>query len=183
MDCTLIQSNFGQFEAIISEFPRRFPEMSFINMGAAVPSGTASAAWFAENELLTEEQLAVLRRYGRGGGTEGRVLVSLSDQRYLQMHPDDVADGSANVDTLLVEPDGDVRAMAMYEGTIGNIMIEPPEILWQRAQERWRDPFVVDRLSAARTRVEWAAATRAIDERYARIEDSERIRKRLQVVV
>lgn len=184
VDCTLIQSNFHQLEAVVSEFPGRFSELSFVNVGAAVPSGMASTERFAETELLTEAQLAGLRRGVAGASIPGRpLLVSFSDQRHLQMHPDDVASGSANVDTMSIEPDGSVRAMSMYEGTVGNILVEPPELLWQRAQDRWHDPFVVQQLSGARTRIEWAAATRAIDQRYTSGDDAERVKKRLQVIV
>jgi MoaA/NifB/PqqE/SkfB family radical SAM enzyme len=180
IDSTLIQSNFGQLERIIDELPRRFPAMSFVNIGAAVPSGTASEAWFADHELLTEEQLAVLRRPPQRGargdaGRGHRPLLSLSDQRHLQMHPDDVANGTANVDTLLIEPDGLARAMAMYEGTVGNLLVDPPAEIWARACARWHDPFVVEQLAPARTRLAWAAATRAIDQRFASGEDRARI--------
>ena len=184
VDSTLIQSNFHELESIVTEFPRRFPELAFVNVGAAVPSGVASTAWFAEHELLTEPQLAVLRRGVAASRSSGpNRLVSFSDQRHLQMHPDDVARGTANVDTLLIEADGAVRAMAMYEGTVGNILVDSPEALWQRVQERWHDPFVVQQLSGSRTRIEWAAATRAIDQRYARDADADRVSKRLTVVV
>lgn len=182
-DCTLIQSNFHHLDALVAELPARFPHMSFMNLGAAVPSGSASTAWFAENELLTEEQLAALRRGApRAAMPAEKLLVSFSDQQHLQMHPDDVANGTANVDTLLIEPDGDARAMAMYEGTVGNILVDPPELLWRRAQERWGDPFVAEQLSGARTRVEWAAATRAIDRRYAGARETDRLARRLAVL-
>jgi MoaA/NifB/PqqE/SkfB family radical SAM enzyme len=183
IDCTLIQSNFHQLDRIIEEFPARFPALSFVNIGAAVPSGIASEPWFAEHELLTEKQLAVLRRGRRTpAGANPHLLLSLSDQRHLQMHPDDVADGTANIDTLLIEPDGNVRAMAMYEGVVGNLLVDSPEVIWERARARWHDPFVVEQLASARTRIEWAAATRAIDRRYASPPNLDRIANRLKVV-
>jgi MoaA/NifB/PqqE/SkfB family radical SAM enzyme len=182
IDCTLIQSNFQQLDQMIEEFSARFPGLSFMNFGAAVPSGIASEPSFAEHELLTEKQLAVLRRGRSAGAANPKLLISLSDQRHLQMHPDEVANGTANVDTLLIEPDGHARAMSMYEGTVGNLLVDPPDEIWERAQARWHDPFVVEQLASARTRIEWAAATRAIDRRYGSPKDLERIANRLKVV-
>jgi MoaA/NifB/PqqE/SkfB family radical SAM enzyme len=182
IDCTLIQSNFPQIEQFIEQFSARFPNLSFMNLGAAVPSGIAAEEWYAQHELLTEKQLGVLRRGRSAAAANPKLLLSLSDQRHLQMHPDDVASGSANVDTLSIEPDGLARAMSMYEGTVGNVLVDPPEEIWERAQARWHDPFVVEQLASARTRIEWATATRAIDRRYGSQDDLNRIANRLKVV-
>lgn len=183
IDCTLIQSNLDQVDAIVSEFPKRYPELTFVNFGAAVPSGVASTADFAERELLTESQLGELRRAARRWQPANKdLLVSFSDQRNLQMHPDDIEAGTASVDTMLIEPDGEVRAMPIYEGTVGNLLTDSPSELWHRAQTRWRDPFVVAQLAPARTRVEWAAATRAIDARFACATDRDRIQRHLTVL-
>lgn len=180
VDSTIIQSNFHQIDEQIEFFAARFPEIGFMNIGAAVPGGLASTPSFAESELLTEPQLDALRSHPK---VSFQFPVSFSDQKYLQMHPDDVAAGTANMDTIEMEPDGSVRAMSMYEGTVGNILVDPPEQIWQRVKERWQDPFVVEQLrTGGRTRVGWAAAVRAIDAKFGNQQAQERIAKRLTVL-
>ena len=86
--------------------------------------------------MLTDEQEALLR----GGQLEhalqslapSSVKVSTTDNRDLQMHPDRLAAGG-NIGAMHVEPDGMVRAMSMYEGTVGNLLVESPSVLWERA--------------------------------------------------
>jgi hypothetical protein len=79
---------------------------------------------------------------------------------------------------LKLEADGRVRGMDIYEGTVGSLLEEGFETLWQRSVQRHRDPFVVDQLTRVRTMRDWAAACRAIDLHFAAPDDRARIQAR-----
>jgi MoaA/NifB/PqqE/SkfB family radical SAM enzyme len=179
IDCVVLQSNFHQLEAFCSEIVPLFPSLQFLNLGAGVPTGLASREGFDELELINEEQLermrdprfaAHLRSLAPGLGER----LHITDNFALLMDPESLRNGTATTSVLQLEPDGQVRAMAIYEGTIGHILREPPEVLWQRAQARLHDPFVMHSLSKVRTLREWAAATRQIDLHFA--SDANRLR-------
>jgi MoaA/NifB/PqqE/SkfB family radical SAM enzyme len=182
LEYTVVQSNFHELELLCREILPRFPELGFVNIGAAVPSGMASLERYAEEELLTEEQLASLRDPAFGERLRalapGVERLDVTDNFSLQMHPDDVKRGKAASGVMQVEPDGRVRSMAAYEGTVGSLLDEDPLVLWQRAQARHAHPFLEQELSTARTMMEWAAATRRIDRHFAAAEDLLRIKKR-----
>ncbi|MFG1942827.1 radical SAM protein [Nonomuraea sp. NPDC048826] len=169
IDCVLLQSNFAEMDELCQVVAPRFPELGFVAFGAAVPGGLANRRGFDEHELLTEEQTGLLDNPGFASRLRelapGSVTVTATDNRILQMHPVLVARGAV-FDALQIEPDGEVRAMPIYEGTVGNILTESPEVLWQRATARWSDPFVVEALSTAFTMREWAEAARRIDYRF-----------------
>ncbi len=90
-----------------------------------------------------------------------------------QMHPDRLAAGE--VPAMQVEPDGRVRAMPVYEGTVGSLLEESPLVLWERAVARWGDPLVASLLREATTMAGWASATREIDLRFGSPADRARI--------
>ncbi|SEF97538.1 Radical SAM superfamily enzyme, MoaA/NifB/PqqE/SkfB family [Nonomuraea solani] len=166
IDCVLLRSNFSQMEEFCRVIAPQFPELGFLSFGAAVPGGLASRPGF---ELLTEEQLGLLNDPGHArrlrASAPGSVTIETTDNRILQMHPELIARGVV-FNALQIEPDGEVRAMPIYEGTVGNILDEPAEVLWRRARARWSDPFVVEALSPALTMREWAEAARRIDYRF-----------------
>jgi molybdenum cofactor biosynthesis enzyme MoaA len=166
IDCVLLQSNFHQIEEFCTGIARQFPELRSVTFGAAVPGGLAGRTGFDRHELLTEEQMAMLNDPARTArlrsSAPASVAVEVTDNRVLQMRPDLVAAGMV-FNAMQLEPDGEVRAMPIYEGTVGNILAEPPAVLWRRARARWSDPFVVEALSGARTMTQWAAAARRID--------------------
>ncbi|HEU5108869.1 MAG TPA: radical SAM protein, partial [Micromonosporaceae bacterium] len=136
IDFVAVRSNFHQLERLCTDVAPRFPRLGQLWLGASVPSGLASRVGFAEHELLTDEQARAM------GGAElparlrslapATVGVGTSDNLTLQMHPDHVANGTA-FRAMQIEPDGEVRAMAIYEGTVGNIRTEDPMVLWNRA--------------------------------------------------
>ncbi|MFI6318931.1 radical SAM protein [Nonomuraea sp. NPDC050556] len=163
IDCVLLRGNFADMAAFCQDLAPRFPRLGFVSFGAAVPGGLASRPGF---ELLTDEQLALLNDAELGDRLRAlappTVVVSTTDNRILQMHPTLVARGFV-ANTLQIEPDGEVRAMPIYEGTVGNILHDAPEVLWERATARWSDPFVVDALSSAYSMRDWAEAARRID--------------------
>lgn len=179
IDFSVVRSNFHQIERMCSEIVPRFPHLRFLYLSAAVPSGMASREGYAELELLSDEQMAALR--DRKFRARLRALdppfarIFVSDNLGLQMHPDQIAAGKAYGDLMQIEPDGHVRAMPIYEGTVGNILEEPPEVIWRRAQQRRHDAFVVQELSAVRTMKDWARAAQHIDRHFASSTDLVRI--------
>ncbi|AJF68730.1 radical SAM protein [Streptomyces vietnamensis] len=181
VDYVVMRSNAPQVEEFLTTVAPRFPGLGQVSFGAVVPEGLASRAGFAEHELLSEEQVRLL-----GSAEYGRrlqelappgVRVTTTDNLALQMRPDLIGAGVC-LPVLQIEPDGAVRAMAAYEGTVGNVLTDPPAELWRRAVARWHDPFVRETLAPVRTMREWAEATRAIDLRFGTEADRQRIARR-----
>lgn len=181
IDCILLQSNFQHMELFCEAVAPRFPHLRFIAFGAAVPGGLANRPRFDEHELLTEEQLNLLNDPAHAQRLRAlapaSVMVGTTDNRILQMHPELIARGFV-FNALQIEPDGEVRAMPIYEGTVGNILTEPPEVLWKRAKARWSDPFVTDALAPVKTMKQWAEAARLIDRHFGSTAVRERISRR-----
>nr|WP_063817923.1 radical SAM protein [Herbidospora sakaeratensis] len=181
IDCILLQSNFQQMELFCETIAPRFGHLRFVAFGAAVPGGLASRARFDEHELLTEEQIKQLNDPGHAQRLRAlapaSVTVGTTDNRILQMHPELVARGIV-FNVLQIEPDGEVRAMPIYEGTVGNVLSDPPDVLWKRAKARWSDPFVTNALSGVKTMKQWAEAARLIDQRFGTTAVRERISRR-----
>ncbi|WP_224370219.1 radical SAM protein [Hyalangium versicolor] len=179
VDCVVVQSNFQQLEAFCRELVPRFPEVKFVFFGAAIPAGLGNRQGFADRELLTDEQLHHLTSPNTlkhlRSLLPASVRLRMTDGRWLQMHPEDVARDRAARYLMQIEPDGDVRGMAVYEGTVGNLLEEPAQVLWERVFERPEDPFVVELLRPVRTRKEWAQAARRIDYHFG----SEEVRARI----
>ncbi|MEV0633072.1 hypothetical protein [Nonomuraea wenchangensis] len=158
----------------------RFPNLRFLTFAAAVPSGLASRKDFAEHELLDFDQLRTLvsrEHVERLRSLAPRsVQLMTSNNMILMMHPELVK--RHGFPMLQVEPDGEVRAMPIYEGTVGNLLTEDAGTLWERVQERWSDPFVVETLSAVRSMQDWAEATRRLDYHFGTDEVRRRIDRR-----
>ena len=117
--------------------------------------GAGSREGFAEHELLEEAQL---KQLGSPGFSEylkslvpAPVQVCAFDGIDLQMHPEKLASGGGMSHLMQVEPDGQVRGIHIYEGTVGSLLEEPAQVLWERAFARPQDPFVVETLSPVRT--------------------------------
>ena len=178
LDCSVMRSNFHQVDDICRDVVPRFPQLGFAYFGPVVPSGVASRPGFAETELLSDAQVRALtgdERVARLRALAGDGIdVQVTDNRQLMMHPDRATDWST-YEAVQIEPDGDVRAMSIYEGTVGNILTDPPAELWERVLARWHDPFVVETLGAARTMADWSVAARRIDQRFGSADDLRRI--------
>jgi MoaA/NifB/PqqE/SkfB family radical SAM enzyme len=180
VDFTVTRSNFDHMTRFCSHIAPRFEVLDTISFGSVIPIGLASRESF-QAELLTEAQLAALRgdelaeklRALAPAGTQ----VETTDNATFQMHPDRIAAGDIPR-AMQVEPDGAVRAMSIYEGTIGNLLDEDGHTLWRRAVQRWSEPFVTEKLRAATTQAGWATATRQIDMQYGTSADRERITNR-----
>jgi organic radical activating enzyme len=181
IDYVVTRSNFDQLAPFCAHVLPQFDQLFSVSFGAVIPTGLASRPSFAEAELLTDEQAELLA--GPRLVDELRaiapdsVLVNTSDNRRFQLHPELLAAG-IDIPPIQVEPDGKVRAMPIYEGTVGSLLEEPLSQLWARAIDRWSDPFVVEALTPAKTMTAWAAATRRIDERFGTELDRARIARR-----
>ncbi|WP_324788332.1 radical SAM protein [Streptomyces sp. H51] len=181
IDWVVVRSNFHQIEELITDVAPRFPALDHITFGAVVPEGLASRPGFADHELLSDDQVRLLgsSRYVQKlrALAPPTVRIGTTDNLALQMHPDLIERG-VFLPVLQIEPDGLVRGMAAYEGTVGDVLTDPPAELWRRAVERWHDPFVVETLKPVRTMSQWAEATRAIDYHFASETDRRRIDQR-----
>jgi MoaA/NifB/PqqE/SkfB family radical SAM enzyme len=179
IDCTVVRSNFGQLENFATVIAPKFPELHSIGFNAAVPAGLASSPEFEARELLDDTQVAHFtsdaERARLRGLAPDSVRIFTADNRNLLMHPDSLADGDYP-GVMQVEPDGEVRPMPAYEGTVGSLLTESPAELWRRAVARLSDPFVVETLTPVRTMREWAEATRRIDYHFG----SEAVRARIR---
>ncbi|GAA0848382.1 hypothetical protein GCM10009525_70040 [Streptosporangium amethystogenes subsp. fukuiense] len=181
----MVSSNFHQLEDFCTVIAPRFPQLESIAFGVAIPEGLASREGFAQHELLSDSQVELLGGHEYGEHLRSlapsSVHVATTDNLALQMHPDRVRGGTF-FPVLQIEPDGAARAMAAYEGTVGNVLTDPPEELWRRAVERWHDPFVVETLTPVRTMKQWAEATRKIDYHFGSEADRTRIDRRPEFV-
>jgi MoaA/NifB/PqqE/SkfB family radical SAM enzyme len=166
IDCVVVRSNLHQVDDFCIRLAPGLPGLDFITFGAAVPTGLANRNSFADAELLTDEQVDRLANHAEASRLQSlapaSVTVTTTDIRRLQMHPDLLARGII-FPVMQVEPDGAVRAMPIYEGTVGSLLTEPGELLWRRAVARWTDPFVTAALAGADTMAQWARAARRID--------------------
>lgn len=180
VDYVVMRSNYGQLGDFCSQVAPRFASLDFVFFGAVLPIGLASRSGFSSAELLTRDQL------DRLSGSElprelqqqapRHLQVCTSDNGMFQMHPDRLAAGE--IPAMQVEPDGAVRAMPVYEGTVGSLLDEDPLVLWERAVDRWSDPFVTELLRSASDMEAYADATRRIDVRFGSPADRLRIAQR-----
>jgi hypothetical protein len=176
-----VRSSFPQLDLFCTELAPRFPHLGFISLSSVVPSGLANRQGFVEHELLTDEESGELAGTQRRASLQrlapDGVVVSTSDNHVMRMDPEAIRSGAA-FRAMAVEPDGDVRAMCIYEGTVGNILADPPDLLWKRAVARWSEPFVAEALGSVRTMRDWAAAAQKIDRHYGSPTDLLRIERR-----
>lgn len=180
VECTVVKSNLTHLESLCRSIAPRFPRLSFLHFGAAIPTGLASEASFAQQELLSNQELSTYRASASrlSALAPPTVRVRVVDNVAFQMHRDQIARGLATDHLVKIEADGRMRAMDIYEGTVGDVRQEPFDVLWRRACARHRDPFVIEALAKVGSMVEWAAATRAIDRHFAAPDDLLRIDKR-----
>lgn len=166
IDCVVTRSNRHQVDDFCTRLAPTLPGLDFLTFGAVVPTGLANRGSFAEAELLTDEQAGWLASDSERLRLQSLVppstRVTVIDNWRLSMRPDLLARG-AGFPVMQVEPDGAVRAMAIYEGTVGSLLNEPGGLLWSRAVARWADPFVTSALDGVVTMAQWARAARAID--------------------
>ncbi|MEV4434895.1 radical SAM protein [Streptomyces sp. NPDC049555] len=181
IDCVVVRSNFPQLEEFCTAIAPRFSQLRSLTFHAAVPEGLASRPEFARMELLDEAAVARLTSAGWRARLQRLapqgVRVRTTGDRNLVMRPARFA-GTAGRLVMHIEPDGAVRALPVYEGTVGNILQESALDLWHRGVARLGDPFVVETLSAVRTMQDWAAAVRRMDYHFGSQEVRSRIDRR-----
>src|SRR5205814_2199850 len=122
--------------------------LEFVIFHGVLPRGLASREGF-ESELCDEEQTRLLGEPGFADALRALappgVVVDVRDDLDLATGPDVVREGLAwTLDRLIVEPDGQVRALHLCEGQVGNLLAEPLEVIWQRTRERRLHPLVVE---------------------------------------
>lgn len=179
IDCTVVRSNFRKLDRFCTEIAPRFPRLRFLNLRPALASGLASREGYAIRELLSPDELAEVARPEHTD--QLRALAPASVDRVaaspVLMPFADMA-SAVTPEIMHIEPDGLVRGMPLYEGTVGNILEEPPEALWARVRARHADPVVHALLGEAHDMQSWAAAVRRLEERFAAPHDLVRIRNR-----
>jgi organic radical activating enzyme len=165
LDATLLRSTFDQAPRFAVELLPRLAGVAFLNVGAVVPAGLASRPAFG-TELLTDAQLQAL-----DDGTLQQTLAALAppgvavhchSNRDLSLAPHWPAARGAPM-VVQVEPDGAVRAMPLYEGTVGSLLHEPLDLLLERARAMRDEPQVRQLLAGMVNATSWAAATRRLD--------------------
>ena len=179
IDYVVMQSNFHQLRPFCVDIVPRFSELSTVSFGAVIPTGLASRPTFVAQEVLSNDQVHFLCQYEEElqSLTPPSVDISTTDNLNFQLHPELLAQG-VDLPAMQVEPDGKVRAMPIYEGTIGSLLNESLPVLWERAIAQWSHPFVVEKLTPATNGELWAEATRSIDQEFGSTEDLARIARR-----
>ncbi|MEI5097865.1 radical SAM protein [Streptomyces sp. PmtG] len=181
VEYVVMRSNLDELEDFVRLVADRFPHLASITFNAAAPSGLGSGVEFGETELLFDEQMErlVTKEFQEGlrSLASEHTRVFTTDNLGLIMPPDPRSprDGSH---VMQVEPDGEVRWMPVYEGSVGNLLRDDPYAVWARAKERWGDPYVLRTLKPVRTVREWAAAARQLNDRFAAPADRERLERR-----
>lgn len=168
IDVTVTRPAFDSLGEFCNRIAPRFPRLSHIWFQVALPIGLGNRPGVAEHELLTEAQLDL---HASAEQVEMlRALAPPSVQIATAVNP--LPGGKPDPvwhwapPFMQVEPDGEVRAIPIYEGTVGNLLDEAPEVIWGRAVDRWSDPFVTRALAGADTMAGWAEAARRIDDRF-----------------
>lgn len=181
IDYVVVRSNFREMDQLCAEVAPRFPHLETVYFGAVVPTGLASRPSFVEHELLSDEQVAELvapdTRRRLQGAAPASVTVETTENFEVQMNPDFLA-RTPGFRPFEIEPDGRVRGMPIYEGTVGSLLTDDPREVWRRVRERWNDPYVIECLDRIRTRADWADAVRRLDHHFASPDDRRRIERR-----
>jgi MoaA/NifB/PqqE/SkfB family radical SAM enzyme len=185
IETVVVRSNFPDIERICTEIVPRFPELSLVCFGAAVPAGPANAERYAASELLSDEQVGALRDPAFAARLRALlppsiVELGIGDNFDLAMTTDRLDRGGLSEAFLQIEVDGGVRGMAIYEGTVGNILHDPPDVLWQRVLERRHHPLARKALASIRGLSDWASAARQLDWHFGSDESRARIRLRTE---
>lgn len=180
VDYTVTRTNFGEMRDFCRLVSERIPYLHYLFFGAAMPIGLASRAGFVRYEIVSPDQLRLLRDDSFANEIRAQARkaldVCVSDNAMFQMRPEWLARGQ--IPAMQVEPDGRVRAMPIYEGTVGSLLVEAGTTLWERAVARWNDRGVQRLISSALTMETWAEATRRMDLMFGSPDDRDRIKRR-----
>jgi MoaA/NifB/PqqE/SkfB family radical SAM enzyme len=180
VDYTVTRTNFGEMRDFCRLVSERVPYLHYLFFGAAMPIGLASRAGFVRYQIVSPDQLRLLRDDSFADTIRAHASAALdvcvSDNAMFQMHPERL--GRGEIPAMQVEPDGRVRAMPIYEGTVGSLLAEAGTTLWEHAVARWNDPRVQQLISPALTMEAWAEATRRLDLMFGSAGDRARIERR-----
>jgi MoaA/NifB/PqqE/SkfB family radical SAM enzyme len=181
VDYTMTRTGKDDLDTFVEDVTSRFPALDYVRIGAAMPVGLAQEMKFVDEQLLTDRELDRLMESEPNLVARARngVAIEVTDIRsFLPTSP--LSGESATI--AQIEPDGELRAFAIYEAKVGNILQEPIDVLWQRALDWRRDPFVQEQTRSIKTLTDWARVTRALDRRYGSEADKERIARRAGAV-
>ncbi|WP_345363089.1 radical SAM protein [Actinoallomurus liliacearum] len=181
VDYTVTRTGKRNIDDFVEKVTSRFAELDYVRIGAAMPVGLAQETQFVRSELLNDEELDALvdSELELMSRARNGVSVEVTDVRtFLPTSPDSIEGESI----AQIEPDGALRAFAIYEAKVGNILDEPLDVLWDRAIAWRNDPFVLEQKSSIKTLDDWARVTRVLDRRYGSDEDKARIVRRNAVL-
>jgi MoaA/NifB/PqqE/SkfB family radical SAM enzyme len=181
IDYTVMRSGRSGIEGFVEEASSRFPGLDYIRLGAAIPGGLAEEPSFVTNQLLSDEELQALVDLEPDllSRAKNGVEVSVTDVRCFLPNSPLSAEGAT---TAQIEPDGALRAFAIYEAKVGNILDEPLDVLWERALAWRNDPVVLEQLNSVQSLADWARAASVLDRRYGSEADKARIARRTAAV-
>ncbi len=177
IDYTMTRTGKNDLDTFVEGVTSRFRALDYVRIGAAIPVGLAQETTFVDEQLLSDRELdrlmesepTIMARARNG------VEIEVTDIRgFLPTSP--LSGESAGV--AQIEPDGALRAFAIYEAKVGNILDEPIDVLWQRALAWRQQPFVQEQTQSIKTLTDWARAVRVLDRRYGSEADKERIARR-----
>lgn len=179
VDCTVTRSGFPELERLVAHVTARFPAVDFMRFAMALPSGSASSEEFVAREILTdEESRALVAAEGRlAAAARSAAKVSVSGMDCFLPY---ATASDPDLSLLHVEPDGEVRAFAIYEAKVGNVLDEPLEALWRKALAWRHHPEVIAQLRSIRSNADWGRVTRSLDRRYGSSADQQRIALRVK---
>ncbi|GAA3516514.1 radical SAM protein [Actinocatenispora rupis] len=177
MDYTMTRTGQRDLGDFVERVSSRFGSLDYIRIGAAMPVGLAQEERFVRDELLDDRELDRLLASGPGLQRRARneVEVTVEDVRCF-LPSSEMSGETATI--AQIEPDGALRAFAIYEAKVGNVLEEPIAELWQRALAWRQDPFVLAQTGSVTSLSEWARATRQLDRRYGSAADRARIARR-----
>jgi MoaA/NifB/PqqE/SkfB family radical SAM enzyme len=184
VDVCVLRRNVESLPQLCRELRSRRLPVDAVFLAATIPVGLASRESFAERELLSIEEHEQLRQDAVLWKSLLMPTTRLIVQDYfsLRMSDADIKRHPATAETMQVEADGEVRAIPIYEATVGNLLNERPDVLWKRAVEFRSSPVVRDLLNSISTPVEWAAVARRIDAEHCRPSELIRLKARAPYV-
>ncbi len=177
VDFTVVRSNIAEMDELVEDLTKEAPEIDAVRFGMAIPEGMGASEAFARDELLSEAEMLALHEAASrlSAKAHGGVAVHVQDMRYYLLHSTWDGPGKA---IAHLEPDGQLRAFGVYQAKVGSVLEEPFEVLWARALS-WRElPDVVAHIRTIDSPQSWAAAARALDERYGSEGDRLRLARR-----
>lgn len=182
IDSSLMKSNLASLPELCAEITRRELSITALNLAATIPVGLASRAEFADAELMTMDELIELSRPESQAHLRSllppEVKLVVQDYFKLRMAAQDVALHASVAEYMHLEPDGAVRAIPIYEGTVGSLLTEDAEVIWRRVQQHRMSRDLVGLLEQVRSPLDWARAARTIDLQYAAPAERDRIARR-----